>query len=147
MAIPHNSMYGNVVGFPVPIVCCAKDTGVSISYNADFNSVQVSGDGRSNTRTVMNDRSATITVTISKSSISNALLDSQFVLQEAGGAAPAMSITDLNTGAVFVAEACWIKKTPDIAFGEEADDRAWVFETDYLVQTHGNAAIIESNSP
>jgi hypothetical protein len=147
MATGYDLKKVSVVWGSIPILGLAKDSAVQITYSNDFSSVQVSGDGRSNTFTTMNDRSAEISVTISQNSISNALLSAQFIAQESGGVAPAMSITDLNTGAAFVAEACRLKKLPDATYGEEAQDRTWVFVTDYLDSTLADAVVLEGNSP
>jgi hypothetical protein len=144
MAARYNLQDVNVVWGAIPVVGLAKDTAVQITYNNDFNSVQVSGDGRSNTRSVMNDRSATITLSVSQTSASQALLQAQFALQEAGAVSPGMTIEDLNTGAKFIAESCWVKKPPDASFGEEVGDWEWTFETDRLVPVYGDINLIEN---
>ena len=131
----------------VPITGLAKDNGVSITYNNDFSSVHVSADGKTNTRNILNDRSATIEVTLSQTSSSQALLQLQFALSEAGGAALPMLITNFDTGATFAAESCWIKKAPDASFGEEAGEWTWTFETDRLIAVYGEIATIEANTP
>ena len=115
------------------------DSFLSIEYNNDFWTVQVGVDGKSNTRSKNNDRSAIITLSILQTSPTHDQLSAQLALDEAGnvGQAPLL-IKDNSTGALFTARNCWIKKPPTAVFSGEAQGWEWTLETDRLVAVYGD---------
>ncbi len=147
MAAFHSLKDVHVVWGASPAVGISKDGGVSIEFNEDFTELHISGDGVSNTMTQKLDRSAQITVSISKSSITNATWGIQLAAQEAGTPAPALFIRDENTGATFTAEQARCMKAPTFTYGESVTEVEWVLVTDRLVAVQGDPALIETSTP
>lgn len=129
-----------------PATGLAKTGAVTITYRNDWTSTQVSGDGVSNTFSNMTDRSATIEVSISQTSLTNALWQAQLIAQEAGGPSLPCVVEDLNTGAKFVAEQARVQGPPSATFEEEAGDWTWTFVTDRLIPIYGDAVTLEQNA-
>jgi len=122
----------NLVGF-------GPDAFFSVEYNSDFTTVQVGADGRTNTRTRTNDRSATITFTCMQHAPVNDLLTALLASDELGGlGVRPFILQDLTTGVRLVAENCWIKKPPTTEYSAEAGSWEWTFETDKLIAVYGD---------
>jgi hypothetical protein len=68
-----------------------------------------------------------------QTSPSNSYLSSILAIDKATnlGQRP-LQITDLSGGLIMFWPFAWIKKAPDVEFGKDIGERAWVFETDQV---------------
>lgn len=81
------------------------------------------------TRVKSNDYGAVMTLTLSQSSPSNDALSAIFNAdrQANAGVVPIL-IKDMSGTSVIFAATGWIQQFPDTAFGNEINDRAWIFD-------------------
>ena len=116
----------------------AADEFVSVSYNSDFHTIQVGSDGEV-TRSRVNDRSATITITLTQSSDGNDVLTGIWAtdLNTPGGTPVPFLLRDSLGRTLLTAEQCWLKTAPSASYGSEAGTREWVFETGNLIAFYG----------
>ncbi len=100
---------------------------------SDFNGV----DGET-TRSAMNDRRATITLTLAASSPGNNLLDRlrKEDLRTGNGTFP-VTIKDLRGDSEFSSEQTWVMKAPDRSFGREIGSVEWALRSAALTRTDG----------
>lgn len=98
---------------------------VSVKMNKERNSLVVGADGEG-ARIKLYDNSAQITITLMQTSKANEVLsayaksNSEFIF----------SLIDQSGTTIVAAQHCWIREYPEVAFGTEAKERAWVLETD-----------------
>ena len=92
------------------------------------------------TRTKTNDKSATLTLTLQQTSISNDVLSAFYNLDETGNAGIfSVSIKDVLGTTLVTARAGWIRKLPVIEYGNELSNREWVIDcADTIVTAGGN---------
>ena len=81
------------------------------------------------TRVKSNDYGATLTLTLSQSSPSNDYLSAIFNADRAinGGVVP-IFIKDMSGTTTIFSATGWIQQFPDIAYGNEINDRAWILD-------------------
>lgn len=113
--------------------------GVLLSGYADGDFCKVAFDEDAWTKTVgasgevvrakNNNRTGSIEVTLLQSSSSNDYLSAQYNIDELTGVGSGvLQVMDLYGTTLMVAEA-WIKQVPEVTFGKEASQRAWMFDT------------------
>ena len=115
------------------------DAFIDIVYNSDAVTLQMGGDGVTNTRSMSADNSARITFTAQQHAPVNDLLS--LLLRgdrTLGAGVRPLGIRDLTTGMTFVAKDAWIVKPPDANFAAQAGVTVWLFETDDLVSSYGD---------
>lgn len=93
------------------------------------------------TRVKSNNYGAVMTLTLSQSSPSNDVLSGIFNAdkQANAGVVPIL-IKDISGRTIIFAGTGWIQQFPDSAFGNEINDRAWVFDlanTDLFIGGNG----------
>lgn len=124
----------------VPISGYAPDSFLTVEFNADHWTVQIGADGKGNTRSKSNDRSATITFSLLQHSISHDLLTALYQADELSNTGLGqLYIRDNTTGATFTARNAWVKKPPTASFGAEAQAWDWTVETDRLIAVYGDS--------
>ncbi len=117
----------------------AEGSFINIEYNNDLFTLAVGSDGEA-TRSKSNNNSARVTVTLMPGSVGNALLNTAFQADKAGGAgALPLAITDRSTGSSFAAEGAWVVKDPGKDFQTEGQPMEWMLETDNLQSVYGAA--------
>lgn len=81
------------------------------------------------TRVKSNDYGAVMTLTLSQSSPSNDVLSAIFNADRLtnAGVVPIL-IKDMSGTSVIFAATGWIQQFPDTSFGNEINDRAWIFD-------------------
>lgn len=136
----HYDPKGIVITFgEILIEGFADDSFCSIEPAGDDATLYVGADG-SATRGMTNNNSATITVTLSQSSPTNALLSAMSkVDRTTGQGVRPMLVKDINGADLHLAPKCWIKKRPGREYGNAVKTRAWVFETHDLQDFDGGA--------
>jgi len=123
----------------IPLKGYAEDEFLSITPEADSFDDVVGVDGEV-TRNKNRDERATCTVTLMQSSESNDLLSALYNTDRNasnGAGVGAFLVRDRNGRALYTATACWIKRAPDVKFGRQAKDRAWVIRIANLVRFDG----------
>lgn len=115
----------NITGF-------ADGSFVTVARNADAFALYIGTDGEG-TRAKSSNKSGRITITLSQSSDSNAILSAILLADELSntGVVPVL-IKDNSGTSLFAAETAWIVKAPDSEFGRELGSREWIIETDNL---------------
>lgn len=121
-------IYGNhiVSGF-------ATDNAISVEYKSDAWTLQVGADGEA-ARSKSNDYSATITLELMQTSLSNNALSTFYQADQLGnaGALPFL-LKDLNGNTVLSAETAWIVKMTNVTISREVQSRIWTLETNALI--------------
>lgn len=124
---------GIVVGGSL-ITGFAPDTFIGIDQNNDSFTLQMGADGDA-ARSKSNDRSATITLSLLQTSLSNDVLSALHNLDinsPSGDGIGAFQVRD-NSGNLLVRAAkCWVRKPPTVEMGREAGVREWTLETDRI---------------
>lgn len=110
---------------------------VTVEYDDNIYNTSVGADGEV-TRSKSNNRVATITIRLQKTSDFNDVLNNFYQSDRLSdsGVFPFM-LKDNKGRELHAAEKCWIEKEPSIAFGKEAGDREWTLKTNELVSTFG----------
>ena len=125
----------------VPVEGYADGDFLTITKESDAFTSIVGSDGNV-ARSKTNDRRATIEIRLMNTSPTNASLSAVHLadINAPGGAGiGAFLCVDLNGTSLYAAGNCWIKRSPDPAFGREASERVWVLECDVLQDfTGGN---------
>ena len=124
----------------IPITGFAQDAAITVEHDEDDWTLVVGVDGEG-TRSKTSNKSATITVSLMQSSITNDLLSADRLLDvntPGGTGGKPLIIKDLSGTTVFAAETTWIQKPPSAELNREASTREWVFRTDFLVAHHGS---------
>ena len=121
-----------------PLKGFADGTFVKAGRDADAYTKKVGVDGEV-TRTKTNDKSGTIEITLQQSAEDNDYLSSIALTDELTGAGtvPAL-IRDAKGTSLATSPAVWVKKLPEMEFGKESGNRAWVFECAILEMFHGS---------
>jgi len=121
----------------VPLSGFTDGTFIEGSRNNPSWNTSVGADGEG-VRAKSNDKSGTVTLTLLQSSASNLSLATLAQLDElAGEGSGQLEVVDLSGTTVMSAADAWIQQPADISFGQEKEDRVWVFETDDLFMLHG----------
>lgn len=110
----------------------AEGTFISIERNEDSANLSVGAQG-DGTRTISNNRSGRITLTLQQTSPSNATLSAQHSAMELAGAGIATAILKDNGGNDLAnAAKAWPVKPATMAYAAESSNREWILETDNL---------------
>jgi hypothetical protein len=112
----------------VPMSGYADGTFLEITAdNQQFTKV-VGADG-STTRVKSNNYGGVMTLTLSQSSPSNDVLSGILALDRAtnGGVVPIL-IKDMSGSTIIFSATGWIQQFPDVAFGNEINNRAWTID-------------------
>lgn len=115
------------------------DEGISVTATGDRNTMQMSADGQGQ-HSLTGDRSGTISVTLLKTSTSNALLMAMYNFQTSGAAyhgQNTISIVDKNRGDLCSASQVAFKKAPDMTFKGTADMVTWEFDAVRIDYAYG----------
>lgn len=108
-------------GFP-------EGTFITISKSANNVTRKVGIDGVS--RSINNDKTYDVTITLEGTSVSNDYISGIRILDDATGKGVLpFLMTDLSGSTVFFAESMWVAKDADVDFGNEISEYAWAFET------------------
>ncbi len=121
--------------FGGPITGFADGTFVTVEYNEDAFTLQMGADGINNTRSKTNNSSGKVTVTLSQSSPSNAVLSAFHKadkLAPFGAGVKPLTVKDISGTSLHFAPTAWIVKAATSEYAKEAGSREWVFETDAL---------------
>jgi hypothetical protein len=92
------------------------------------------------TRVRSRDRSGMVTVTLQAASPVNDVLSSIAISDEIfGDGVGPLLVKDLLGNTLVDAESAWIRKVPDIEFGDEASSREWAFDcAELTIKVGGN---------
>lgn len=124
-----------VIFGPVQVTGFVPDSRVTIEKNEARWTKRVGSDGLV-TRSKTNDETATVTLHLEQTSMSNDLLSaiSQLDRQTNEGVFPLM-IKDNSGRSLYTAESAWIERDPNAEFGRESGERTWAIHTGQL-QSH-----------
>lgn len=123
----------------VPLSGYASGAFCRISEEADAFTDDVGADGEV-VRSKTNDRRATVTVILQRTSDSNDFLSALANLDKNspnGAGVGALLIRDRNGRALYTASKAWIRKAPDVEFGTEAGNVEWTIRCANLVRFDG----------
>lgn len=125
----------------VPVQGYADGDFLNITKESDAFTSKAGTDGDV-ARSKTNDRRATIEIILMQTSPTNDLfsaIHAADLIASGGAGVGAFLVVDLNGTSLYKAGQCWIKRSPDPAFGREAQERTWVLECDVLQDfTGGN---------
>ncbi len=111
---------------------------IKVSRNKDMFTYKsdISGSG---TRTKTNDFSGTIECTLTQRSGSNEFLSGFAIADEQTGAgAGVLMIKDALGNDLILCQSAWVRKMPDVEYGNESGSRVWMFESDVITWFIGN---------
>ena len=110
---------------------------VTSERNEDAYSMAAGADGEVS-RVKSNNKSGRITITLQQTSDSNTILTAFAAADELSnsGVVPVI-IKDLKGVTLVSAARAWIVKYPATPFGKDVQNRAWVLETDELIEIIG----------
>jgi hypothetical protein len=116
---------------------------IRISYDEDRYFKRTGADGEV-TRMRNPSRAGTIELTLMSSAGANEHLSDLANQAQIGNSPPfIIGINDLSGSSVVLADRCWVKRMPDLAFEKEIGDRVWTFDCADIDMTVGGA---QSNS-
>lgn len=116
----------------IPIDGFADGTVVTVERDEDSFTKMVGTDGEV-TRSKTNNKSGSVTLTLTQSSKSNRDLTGIFVLDEKTGNGVGPFLMKYKNGlSLYSAENCWIRKPPSAEWGREATNREWIIDVDAL---------------
>lgn len=126
----------------VPMSGYADGTFLEITADTQQFTKVVGADGYT-TRVKSNNYGAVMTLTLSQSSPSNDVLSGILNLDRLSnrGVVPIL-VKDLSGTTVFFAGTGWIQQFPDVSYGNEINNRAWVFdlaEVDIFIGGNGES--------
>lgn len=126
----------------VPIFGFADGSFVSVTAANDRFTKKVGADGEV-ARVRGNDDTSEVTITLMATSPSNTYLSQILGVDRLTnlGQLP-LQIVDLSGSVLFFWPLAWIKKAPDVEFSKEVGDRAWVFDTDQVVNENINGNLL-----
>lgn len=113
----------------VPITGFADGTFVQIDPNSEFFTKKVGADGEV-VRSMSNDNTHTVQITLQQSSVSNDYLSSVHTADKLlGKGMLPLSITDLNGTTLHFWAQAWVQTDPSIGYAKETTDRQWTLHT------------------
>ena len=125
----------------VPVQGYADGEFLTITRETDAFTSVVGTDGEVS-RSKSNDRRATIEIKLMSTSPTNDLFSailSGDINANGGAGVGAFLVVDLSGASLYSAGNAWITKGPDVSYGREAGERAWVLQVDKLYEfTAGN---------
>lgn len=111
----------------------APDTFLDVEYNGDLFTLQKGAAGDS-VRSMSNDLSAKVTLTLMSGSPSNAHLHGLMVADIASGTGTVpIEISDPSSRRKLLGEGCWITKVPGFSGQTEHQPTEWMLEVDQLL--------------
>lgn len=111
----------------------AEGSFISVERNEDSANLSIGSQG-AGTRTVSNNRSGRVTITLQQTSPSNGVLDAQRIATELSGAGIfSMLGKDSDSGDTWAGATTWVVKPATMEFSNEASNREWILETDELI--------------
>jgi hypothetical protein len=115
----------------------AAGTFVTVSRSTDTFTTVVGADGEV-TRVKSADRSGTLSVVLTQSSNSNAVLAALAARDElTSNAVFPIQVKDNSGTSIFFSSEAWIKKPPDGSFGDTLGTREWTFGLARVEMNHG----------
>lgn len=125
----------------IPVQGYADGDFLTITKESDAFSSVVGTDGEVS-RSKTNDRRATVEIILMSTSPTNDILSAVHVadINAPGGAGVGgFLVTDLNGSSLYASGNAWVKRSPDVTYGREANERTWTLEVDVLQDfTGGN---------
>jgi arabinogalactan endo-1,4-beta-galactosidase len=113
----------------VPIGGFADGTFIQVDPNSESFTKKVGADGEV-TRSMSNDNTHTVVITLQQSSLSNQYLSTCKNADRLTGLGMLpLNITDLNGASLFFWPQAWISTDPGWGYAKENTDRAWTFQT------------------
>ena len=113
----------------VPVTGYAKGSFIKIEKAEDGFKKYVGADGKTS-RTRVADETANVTLNLSQTSPSNAVLSAQHKLDKKTGKGKGpLMVKDLKGATLFYAKVGWIKKMATADFGDEINAKEWAFDT------------------
>ena len=113
----------------VPIGGFADGTFIQVDPNAEFFAKKVGADGEV-TRSMSNDNTHTVAITLQQSSLSNVYLSTCKSADKLTGLGMLpLSITDGNGATLMSWPQAWISTDPGWGYAKENTDRQWTFQT------------------
>lgn len=117
-------IFGNVI-----IGGYAPGNSIKVTMNSDLYNEQIGADGEG-ARARINDRSATIELTLMQTSASNDELSAIAILDgNTGDGVLPLLLKDPNGNTVYSTNCAYISKLPDAEFGTELNSRVWMIKT------------------
>lgn len=111
----------------------ADGTFIGVERNEDSANLLIGSQG-AGTRTISNNRSGRVTITLQQTSPSNGVLDAQRIAMELSGAGIfSMLGKDSDSGDTWAGATTWVVKPASMDFSNETSNREWVLETDSLI--------------
>jgi hypothetical protein len=115
----------------------ADGTFIRVERNEQAYNLKVGVDGEG-TRVKSNNKSGKVTITLMQSSESNEALSAFAAADELSNSGAVPLLLKDGTGTTIMSAAtAWVQKYPDAEFAKEATTRAWVLETDELIEFIG----------
>jgi hypothetical protein len=116
-----------------PITGYADGSFIEVAYDEDLYSKTVGADGEVS-RAKMNNRSATVTITLKQTSATNDELSALYAADQANNAGVVpLFIKEQGTGRTLVfAQAAWVQKLPNLNYSKDVEDRVWTVATAQL---------------
>ncbi len=119
-----------------------KDSRIEVERAEDSFSVQVGCDGEF-LRTLSQNKSGTVKVTLLASSPSNDILAAALTVDELSGAgAGELFVQDFNGTSIAHAAQAWVKKMVPLKRGKDADENEWTIETGALDLFVGGLSLV-----
>jgi len=133
MAATYNPKKVIVAWGPIIMEGFADGTFIEAARNNPSVNLAVGSTGDA-CRAISNDKSGTVTVTLLQSSLTNALLTAQSLLDEqSGDGVLPLLIKDLSGVDLVKAESAWLQQPANATYARETENREWVLETDNLL--------------
>jgi hypothetical protein len=126
----------------VPIGGFADGTFIQVDASGDFFSKKVGADGEV-TRSMSNDNTHTVVITLQQSSLSNVYLSTCKNADKLTGLGMLpLSITDINGTTLMFWPQAWISTDPSWGYAKENTDRAWTFQTGQIAAQSEGGTIL-----
>jgi hypothetical protein len=126
----------------VPMSGYADGTFALLTRSVDAYSMVTGADGLT-TRVKSNNRSGTLTLTLTQTSPSNDALSGFALLDELsnGGVVP-IQVKDLSGTTVLFSATGWVRKIPDVEYSNILSNREWIFDlADFDMFVGGNPLV------
>ncbi|GHV79125.1 hypothetical protein AGMMS49944_09160 [Spirochaetia bacterium] len=126
----------------VPIGGYADGTFIQVDAAEAYFAKKVGADGEV-TRSMSNNNTHSVAITLQQSSLSNQHLSTCKNLDKLTGLGMLpLSITDLNGGTLFFWPQAWVVQDPPWGFAKENTDRAWGFETGQIATQNEGGTLL-----
>lgn len=113
----------------VPITGFADGTFIQIDANGDFFTKKIGADGEV-VRSMSNDNTHTVQITLQQSSVSNDYLSTCHNADKLTGRGMLpLAIADLNGTTLHFWSQAWISSDPSWGYAKESTDRQWTLQT------------------